>query len=145
DDALIGHLIETARPYIYTTALPPAQAAASLAAIKLARQQEWRRDKLAGLIAHFRGAALRNGLELLPSETPIQPILCGDDARATEMAAALEALGYWVSAIRPPTVPEGRARLRIALSALHTHAEVDGLVEALAIARGRTDRQRGAA
>jgi 8-amino-7-oxononanoate synthase len=145
DAALIGHLSETARPYLYTTALPPAQAASSLAAVKIARREDWRRDKLAALVTHFRGAAFRHGLELLPSETPIQPLLCGDDVRATDMASALESLGYWVTAIRPPTVPDGRARLRITLSALHTHAEVDGLVEALVVARDRADRRSGVA
>jgi 8-amino-7-oxononanoate synthase len=145
DEALIGHLAETARPYLYTTALPPAQAASSLAAVKIARREDWRRDKLAALVTHFRGAAFRHGLELLPSETPIQPLLCGDDVRATDMASALESLGYWVTAIRPPTVPDGRARLRITLSALHTHAEVDGLVEALVVARDRADRRSGVA
>ena len=144
DEALIGHLSETARPYLYTTALPPAQASSSLAAVKIARREDWRRDKLGALVTHFRGAAFRHGLELLPSETPIQPLMCGDDARATDMASALETLGYWVTAIRPPTVPDGRARLRITLSALHTHAEVDGLVEALAVSRDRAERRSGA-
>jgi 8-amino-7-oxononanoate synthase len=144
DAALIEHLAETARPYIYTTALPPAQAAASLAAVRLARKEHWRRDKLGELIARLRDAALRNGFDLLPSDTPIQPLLCGDDARATALAEALEAQGYWVAAIRPPTVPEGRARLRITLSALHTPAEVDGLVEALAWAREAIGQGYGA-
>ncbi len=135
DAALIDHLAETARPYVYTTALPPALAAASLAAVKLARREQWRRDKLVALTLRFRAGAQRHGFELLPSDTPIQPLLCFDDARATALAAALEAQGFWVAPIRPPTVPEGRARLRITLSALHTPAEVDALVEALAWAR----------
>ena len=135
DAALIEHLVQSARPYVYTTALPPAQAAATLAAVKLARKEHWRREKLVELVARFRSAALRRGFELLPSDTPIQPLLCGKDARATAMAAALEAQGYWVAAIRPPSVPEGSARLRITLSALHTPAEADALVDALAWAR----------
>ena len=137
---VIEHLAETARPYIYTTSLPPAQAAATLAAVKLARTEHWRRDKLQTGIAHFRRFATQHGLELLPSETPIQPLLCGSDARAVAMAQALETQGYWVAAIRPPTVPEGRARLRVALSALHTTADIEGLVEALARAN---DEVRG--
>ena len=135
DADLVRHLAESARPYIYTTALPPAQAAASLAAVKLARRDDWRRRKLEAGIARLRAGALRGGFELLPSETPIQPLLCGDDGRALAMAAALEEQGYWVSAIRPPTVPEGQARLRITLSALHSDADIEGLLEALCWAR----------
>lgn len=135
DAELVRHLAETARPYIYTTALPPAQAAASLAAVKLARRDQWRRDRLVAGIARFREGAMKRGFELMPSETPIQPLLCGEDARALAFAQALEAQGFWVAAIRPPTVPEGQARLRIAFSALHTDAEIDALLEALEWAR----------
>ena len=135
DAELVRHLAETARPYIYTTALPPAQAAASLAAVKLARRDQWRRDRLVAGIARFREGASKRGFELMPSDTPIQPLPCGEDARALAFAQALEVQGYWVAAIRPPTVPEGQARLRIAFSALHTDAEVDGLLDALEWAR----------
>ncbi len=131
DAALIDHLAQTARPYLYTTALPPALAAASLGAVKLARKDHWRREKLHALIARFRAGAVQRGLSLLPSDTPIQPLLCGDVHRALALASALETRGYWVAAIRPPTVPEGSARLRITLSAGHTDAEVDGLLDAL--------------
>ena len=134
DADVIAHLAETARPYIYTTALPPAQAAAALAAVKLARREGWRRDKLHAQIAQFRRRAAQRSLDLLPSDTPIQPLICGSDAQAMAMARALETQGYWVAAIRPPSVPEGRARLRITLSALHTPDEIDALVDALAIA-----------
>ena len=135
EENLIQHLAETARPYIYTTALPPAQAAASLAAVKLARRDHWRREKLVELIAAFRDGARRNGLELMPSETPIQPLLCGDEATVMALGAALEQSGFLVGAIRPPTVPEGRARLRITLSAMHTVEQVKALVDATARAR----------
>jgi len=145
DDALIQHLSETARPYIYTTALPPAQAAATLVAVKHARRDEWRREKLTGLIARFRGGAQRHGLETIASDSPIQPILCGDDASAMAMSSALQSAGYLVAAIRPPTVPEGKARLRVTLSALHMAAEVDALVEALARSRDAVQRVRGVA
>jgi 8-amino-7-oxononanoate synthase len=141
DADLIEHLVQTARPYIYTTALPPAQAAATLAAVKLARTEDWRRAKLYDLIAHFREKAAQAGLVLLPSETPIQPVMCGSDTRALSMSATLEQRGYWVTAIRPPTVPEGRARLRVTLSALHTHADVDGLVDALGRARDKAEAE----
>lgn len=141
EHALIEHLAETARPYLYTTALPPAQAAASLAALRLARQEQWRRDKLAELVGHFRARAQRAGLGLLPSDTPIQPVMVGDDVRAVSMAEALQRAGYWVAAIRPPTVREGRARLRVTLSALHATADVDGLIEALLRARDRAEAE----
>ena len=140
DADLVGHLAETARPYVYTTALPAAQAAASLAAVKLARKQPWRRDKLHASIAHFRAGAARRGLQLLPSDTAIQPLLCGDDRTATALAAALEAHGFWVAAIRPPTVPEGSARLRITLSAGHDLMQIDALLAALEEAVARVGR-----
>ncbi len=145
DDALIQHLCETARPYIYTTALPPAQAAATLAAVKHARRDQWRREKLQGLVGRFRTSAQRHGLELFDSDSPIQPVMCGSDATAMAMSAALENAGYLVTAIRPPTVPEGKARLRITLSTLHMPAEVDALVEILARSRDAVQRVRGAA
>ncbi len=140
DADLVRHLAETARPYIYTTALPPAQAAATLAAVRLARRDNWRRQRLADAIGRLRAGAARAGFALLPSDTPIQPLLCGDDASAMAMAAALEARGYWVAAIRPPTVPEGQARLRVTLSALHADADVDGLLDALCAARDAVAR-----
>lgn len=140
DADLVDHLAETARPYLYTTALPPAQAAASLAAVKIARKEQWRRDKLHASIAHFRAGAARRGLQLLPSETAIQPLLCGDDRVATALAAALEARGFWVAAIRPPTVPEGSARLRITLNAGHDLMQIDALLAALEEAVARVGR-----
>jgi 8-amino-7-oxononanoate synthase len=142
EDALVQHLAETARPYIYTTALPPAQAAASLAAVRLARRDEWRREKLTTLIAAFRDGARRHGLELMASDTPIQPLLCGDEAATMAMSASLENAGFLVGAIRPPTVPEGKARLRVTLSALHTPQQVEALVEATARARDIVQRQQ---
>ena len=134
---LIEHLAETARPYIYTTAMAPALAASALEAVRLARRDHWRRAKLADLIALFRSEARRHGLDLMASETPIQPLLCGDDHTAMAMSQALEQAGWLVGAIRPPTVPEGKARLRVTLSALHTTEQVRGLVEAIAVARDR--------
>jgi len=141
NEDLIGHLAETARPYLYTTALPPAQAAATLAAVKLARREHWRRTKLFELAARFRDRARALGLDVLPSETPIQPVMIGDDARAVRIARELEEVGYWVAAIRPPTVPEGRARLRVTLSALHGRSDIDGFLEALATIRDRVERR----
>ncbi len=144
DASMIDHLAETARPYVYTTALPPAQAAATLAAVRLARREGWRRDKLHAQVAQFRRRAAQCGLGLMLSDTPIQPLPCGSDAQAVAMAQALEEQGFWVAAIRPPTVPEGRARLRITLSALHAPEEIDALVDALAIAAARVGLAPGA-
>lgn len=135
DADLVRHLAETARPYIYTTALPPALAAAALAAVQRARRDEWRREQLAARVRQFREGARRLGLPLLDSDTPIQPLLCGSDANALAMAAALEHKGLWVAAIRPPTVPEGSARLRITLSAGHAPRDVEQLLDALAVVR----------
>ncbi len=142
DNAMIQHLAETARPYIYTTAISPAQAAASLAAVKLARRDDWRREKLTELVGVFRAGARQHGLELMPSDTPIQPLLCGSEATVVALSAALEAAGFLVSAIRPPTVPEGKARLRVTLSALHTPAQVRALTDAIAEAREKVLRQQ---
>lgn len=135
DADLVAHLAETARPYVYTTALPPAVAAAALAAVRLARHEHWRRERLTTLVQRFRAGAQRHGLDLMPSDTPIQPVRCGDNATALAMSRALDAAGFWVAAIRPPTVPEGQARLRVTLSAAHADADVDALVDAIAAAR----------
>ncbi len=144
DAALIEHLAGTARPYLYTTALPPALAAASLAALKLARRDDWRRERLRELVAVFREGASRFGLDLMPSATPIQPVLCGSEARTLAMSAAVERAGFLVTAIRPPTVPEGGSRLRVTLSALHTPQQVQALLAAIADARDRVDSGREA-
>lgn len=130
--SLIDHLAETARPHLYTTALPPALAAAALTALQLVHDGEPRRAHLRAVISTFRQHALRHGLTLLPSQTPIQPLLCGQETDAIAFAKALEQAGFWVSAIRPPTVPSGTARLRITLTALHSLEQVRLFVEALA-------------
>ena len=135
---LVEHLAQVARPGIYTTAMPPAQAAATRTAVEIARGPEGDalRLRLQANIARFRDGARARGLALMPSDTPIQPLCVGADADALAMAAALEARGYWVAAIRPPTVPEGSARLRITLNALHGDADIDGLLVALDAVRG---------
>ncbi|MCC7463838.1 MAG: 8-amino-7-oxononanoate synthase [Gammaproteobacteria bacterium] len=135
DADTIEYLLQHARTYLYTTALPPAVAAATRVALRLARAEEWRRERLQALIARFRAAAARAGLEPGGGSTPIQPLIVGTDAQAVRWSALLRAAGFWVVAIRPPTVPEGSARLRITLSALHREADVDALVAALAEAR----------
>ena len=131
-ETLIETLINRARPYVYTTALPPALAEATLAALELIEQEPERRQRLQDRIAQLRKGACELGLPLAPSATAIQPLILGDDATALAWATALEARGILVTAIRPPTVPEGKARLRIALSTAHSSADVDRLLEALA-------------
>ena len=130
-EVLIETLIQQARSYIYTTALPPAVAEATRAALRLAEAEDWRREKLQALIARLRGGAAQLGLTLMPSETPIQPLLVGEPGRAVALSEALLAHGILVTAIRPPTVPAGGARLRITLSAAHAEADVDRLLAAL--------------
>jgi 8-amino-7-oxononanoate synthase len=129
--ALIEGLVQFARPYIYTTAMPPALAAAALEAVQLAQTEGWRRQKLAALIARFRRGASELGLALATSTSAIQPLLLGSADAALAAAQALERQGLLVSAIRPPTVPAGQARLRITLSAAHEELHVDRLLAAL--------------
>lgn len=131
-ETLIETLIQKARTYIYTTATPPAVAAATRAALRLIQRESWRRERLHELIAHFRRGALQLGLQLLHSETAIQPIVLGTASAALLASEALLERGFLVSAIRPPTVPDGTARLRFTLSAAHTEADVDHLLDALA-------------
>jgi 8-amino-7-oxononanoate synthase len=129
--ALIDGLMQFARPYVYTTAMPPALAAAASAAVALARREGWRREHLAALVSRFRAGAAQFGLALLPSSSAIQPLLVGDAHRALELAQALEQRGFLVGAIRPPTVPQGQARLRITLCATHAEEHIDRLLDAL--------------
>jgi 8-amino-7-oxononanoate synthase len=129
--ALIDGLVQFARPYIYTTAMPPALAAAVLKAVQLAQSEAWRREKLATLIARFRRGAAELGLPLAASSSAIQPLLLGSAEAALAAAQALDRHGLLVTAIRPPTVPAGQARLRITLSAAHEEAHVDRLLGAL--------------
>ena len=128
---LIEFILQRARSYVFTTALPPAVAAAARAALRIAREEGWRRDRLQALIARFRAGAAAQGIVLTDSQTPIQPIILGDAALCVQASTALREAGYWVSAIRPPTVPPRTERLRVTLSAAHSDAEVDGLVEML--------------
>jgi 8-amino-7-oxononanoate synthase len=131
-DELIETLIQRARPYIYTTATPPALAEATLTALEIARREEWRRERLRDLIGRLKTGAAALGLPLAESPTPIQPLTAGSAKRALAWARALEEAGILVTPIRPPTVPEGSARLRIALSAAHTEQDLGRLLDALA-------------
>jgi 8-amino-7-oxononanoate synthase len=132
DAELIEALIQFARPYIYTTALPPAVAATSLAAIKIIREDSGRRQTLRNNVDYFRSTARQACLPISDSPTPIQPLLIGESTAALRISEQLHDAGIWVTAIRPPTVPAGSARLRITLSAHHTHADIDLLVQSLA-------------
>lgn len=132
DAGLVELLMQRARTYIYTTALPAAVAAATRAALAVAIAEPWRRARVLALAARFRSLAGAAGLPLADSMTPIQPVLQGRAEAAVEASRRLLERGYYVAAIRPPTVPEGGSRLRIALSALHRDADLDGLVAALA-------------
>jgi 8-amino-7-oxononanoate synthase len=131
-EALIETLIQQARPYIYTTAAPPALAAATLEAVKIIETENWRREKLNRSIAYFRQRAAAAGLEPMRSQTAIQPLVIGDNHRAMQLGEALFERGIHVAAIRPPTVPQGSARLRVTLSALHEPAHIDRLIDTLA-------------
>ena len=131
-EALIETLIQKARTYIYTTATPPAVAAATRAALRLIQRDSWRREHLQALIARFRNGATQLGLQLMNSSTAIQPIVLGEAAHALAASDALLERGLLVTAIRPPTVPSGTARLRVTLSAAHSETQVDQLLDALA-------------
>ena len=130
-EALIETLIQQARSYIYTTALPPAVAVATRASLRLLQSEDWRRDKLNDLVKRFRAGASELGLNLMDSSTPVQPVLLGSVKTTLAVSEALYQQGLFVSAIRPPTVPEGSARLRITFSASHTEEQVDQLLSAL--------------
>jgi len=136
-EKLVEHLVNEARSYIYTTAMPPALAEAARAALRRVIGDGWRREHLHELIGRFREGAGNRGLDLMPSESPIQPMLIGDSAAALEVAESLKTQGFLVVAMRPPTVRPGTARLRITLSAAHGIDQIDALLDAVAVATGR--------
>jgi 8-amino-7-oxononanoate synthase len=131
DKMIIETLIQFARTYIYTTALAPAIAGATLASLEILENESWRRETLSALIKHFCSGANDLGLNILPSETAIQPLMIGDSENAVRISDKLFDKGFLISAIRPPTVPEGSARLRITLTATHTKEQVDNLLDTL--------------
>lgn len=130
-EALVETLIQFARSYIYTTALPPAVAAATLTSLTLLQEEQWRREHLKRRIQQFREGAEALGLPLMYSMTPIQPIVLGDDGVVMTVADKIASEGLLITAIRPPTVPEGTARLRITLSAAHSEEHVARLLSVL--------------
>jgi 8-amino-7-oxononanoate synthase len=131
EQVVIDTLVNHARSYIYTTATPPALASAVQASLRLIAQGDASRAHLQLLIVHLRGGLRDLPWKLMPSTTAIQPLLAGDNERAVKLGDGLRERGIWVAAIRPPTVPQGTARLRITLSAAHNMADVTRLIEAL--------------
>jgi len=132
---LVEYLVQRARPYIYTTALPPAVAEATRTSLRIVQDEGWRRDVLRERIAQFRAGAKQLGYTLPDSPTPIQPLIFGSADAALAASEALRKRGILAPAIRPPTVPAGTSRLRISLSATHTQAHVEQLLSALAEVR----------
>jgi 8-amino-7-oxononanoate synthase len=131
DARVVETLVQFARPYVYTTAAPPMLAAALRASLRIIRDDASRRMHLAGLIAALRDAVRDLPWKLLPSTTPIQPLMVGDVGAVVRISDALAARGILVPAIRPPTVPAGTARLRISLSAAHALGDIEALANAL--------------
>ncbi|MGH6692849.1 MAG: aminotransferase class I/II-fold pyridoxal phosphate-dependent enzyme, partial [Gammaproteobacteria bacterium] len=141
---LIEYLIQRARSWVFSTAPPPAIAAAARAALRIVQSEPERRARLVKNIARFRTGAEQLGIALGPPPasrlpppvlTPIQPLILGDEGRALALSQHLFERGYWVAAIRPPTVPKGTARLRITMSASHSESQIDGLLGVLAEGR----------
>lgn len=131
EQVVIDTLLQAARSYIYTTASPPALSVALLASLKLIREDDWRRERLQQLIAQLRAGLHNLPWQLMESSTPVQPLMVGSNEAALGLSEGLRERGIWVPAIRPPTVPQGTARLRITLSAAHEKKDVDELIGAL--------------
>ena len=128
---IIESLIQSARSYIYTTATPPLLSHALLCSLSLIEQEEWRRERLSQLIMQFQKGLQSMRWKLLPSKSPIQPLIIGSNDDALQLSESLRERGIMVPAIRPPTVPQGTARLRVSLSAAHSKEDVDQLLSAL--------------
>lgn len=128
---LIEYLIQTARSYIYTTAMPSAIAAATLTSLKIIENEPERQQRLIDNITYFRRLAKQENLSLMDSETAIHGLLLGSNEDAVAASEMLWNQGFMVTAIRPPTVPNGTARLRITLSADHQHEHIGQLVAAI--------------
>lgn len=147
-EALIEYLVQRARSWVFSTAPPPALAAAAGEAVRILDAEPEHRQRLHANIAQFRAGAAARGIAIGPpgsrapvpgpeAATPIQPLVIGGEARAMAISEALRESGFWVAAIRPPTVPAGTSRLRITLSAAHRPAQIDALLDALAAAMAR--------
>ncbi|MBT0570536.1 8-amino-7-oxononanoate synthase [Curvibacter sp. CHRR-16] len=131
ESGLLAWIMQRARTYMFSTANPPALAAATSASLSIIVREEWRRQRLRQLATQLRTALTGLPWSLLPSDTAIQPLIVGDNHLARRLSQRLRTEGLWVPAICPPTVPKGTARLRISLSALHTDSHISQLAEAL--------------
>ncbi|MBU0622807.1 MAG: 8-amino-7-oxononanoate synthase [Gammaproteobacteria bacterium] len=131
EQVVIDTLVNHAHSYVYTTATPPALSVALSQSLQLIEQGDKRRAHLKQLVEQLRNGLADLPWQLMPSDTAIQPLLIGDNAQALRLSEALRERGIWVAAIRPPTVPQGTARLRITLSAAHSAADVEQLIGAL--------------
>jgi len=132
DRDVIDLILQRARSYIYTTALPPAIAAATRASLRIQSAEGWRRERLAQHVAEFRAGAAARGLPVSASNSPIQPVAVAGAANCLRASQLLMERGFWVSAIRHPTVPAGTERLRVTLSAGHRAQQIEALLDALA-------------
>lgn len=131
EQVVIDTLINHARSYVYTTATPPALSVVLSESLRLIAQGDAKRAHLQNLIAQLRNGLSDLPWQLMPSHTAIQPLLIGDNQQTLQLSEGLRERGIWVAAIRPPTVPQGTARLRITLSAAHSATDVDQLIKAL--------------
>jgi 8-amino-7-oxononanoate synthase len=129
--ALRELLVNTARSFIFSCALPPTQVAAAAAALALVRREPWRRERLQANAARLRRGLARHGISTAPSTTHIVPVVIGGNDATMHTCEALLARGFYAQGIRHPSVPTGRARLRITPMASHSEAEIDALCEAL--------------
>ena len=127
----IDYLTNFSKAYIYTTAFPPAMAYTILTSIKMVRKDQWRRDKLNALISHFQLFSKKMGFDIEHSQTAIQPIIIGESEKAMRITHALKSQGFWLTAIRPPTVPKGSARLRVTLTVNHEVKDIEDLLLAI--------------
>jgi 8-amino-7-oxononanoate synthase len=128
---VIEYLVQRARPFVFSTAPPPAVAAALLASIEVILAEPERRCRVLALARHLRARLAAAGYPVAPGDSPVVPIVLGDSARAVAVAENLQGKGFDVRAIRPPTVPAGTARLRLSVNAGLSDPAIDALVEAL--------------
>ena len=129
---LVEIIIQKGRSAIYSTALMPAIAAAASEALRLIKTESWRREKLFDLVQFFKKESINYDLNLLDSDTPIQPLIIGSSRKANQISAKLYEAGFYVPAVRPPTVPDGTARLRITITTDHTEEHVAALLKSIA-------------